>query len=283
MKLTWFDANTWLVEAAGKRILVDPWFVDDLTFGDLPWLVRGIKTDPAPIPSGIDLILLSQGLADHAHPPTLKQLDKSIPVMASPDGAAVATSLGFKRVTALKHGDSATIAGGALTVQTFIGAVVGMNKKENAYVLTFHSEDDSNSNSDDSKADSDTTNSTRTSHIRLYYEPHGYPDTKHLKDLGRVDVVITPLADIKLMGLAPVVRGGGVALQLAELLRPQVMLPTAEAGKVTYDGLIAGAIKASGGVDEVRSQLAAKGLETQVIQPVSGETVKLTLHQAMPV
>ena len=279
MKLTWFDANTWLIEAAGKRILVDPWFVDDLIFGDLPWLVRGMKTDPAPIPSDIDLILLSQGLADHAHPPTLKQLDKSIPVMASPDGAAVAISLGFEKVTALDHGDSAALADGTLTVQTFIGAIVGMNKKENAYVLTF----DSAGNSNGTGSDGGSIDSANTGCTRLYYEPHGYPDTQHLKDLGRVDVVITPLTDITLMNVAPVVRGGKVAIQLAELLQPQVMLPTAEAGKVTYDGLIAGAIRASDGVNEVRSQLAAKGVETQVIQPVSGKTVELSLQLAMPV
>lgn len=269
MKLTWFDANTWLIEAAGKRVLVDPWFVDDLTFGNLPWLVRGIKSDPLPIPSKIDLILLSQGLADHAHPPTLKQLDKTIPVMASPDGATVARSLGFEQVTALKHGDLATLSDKTVTVQTFIGAIVGMNKKENAYVLTF--------SADSSNADEEDT-ATNLNSTRLYYEPHGYPDTKHLKDLGHVDVVITPLANITLMGLAPVVRGGGVALQLAELLEPQVMLPTAEAGKVSYDGLIAGAIKTAGGADEVRSQLVAKGFKTQVIQPVSGETLELALH-----
>jgi len=263
MKLTWFDANTWLIEAAGKRILVDPWLVDDLTFGNLPWLVRGIKTDPPPIPTNIDLILLSQGLADHAHPPTLKQLDKSIPVMASPDGADIAKSLGFEQVTTLDHGDSVALPDGTVSVQTFIGAIVGMNKKENAYVLTF---------------EPDSTDTDRT---RLYYEPHGYPDAEHLKDLGSVDVVITPMADITLMGIAPVVRGGVAAPQLAELLHPQVMLPTAEAGKVTYDGLVAGAIKTDGGADRMRSQLAAKGFKTEVIQPVSGETVEIALKKAV--
>ena len=258
MKLTWFDANTWLIEAAGKRILVDPWFVDDLVFNDSPWLVRGIKTDPPPIPTEIDLILLSQGLADHAHAPTLKQLDKSIPVMASPDGATVAESLGFEQVTTLDHGDSAALPDGTVTIQTFVGAVVGMAKRENAYVLTF-----------------------ATDGHRLYYEPHGYPDAKHLKSLGSIDVVITPMADITLMRVAPVVRGGVAAPQLAELLRPQVMLPTAEAGKVTYDGLLAGAIKTDGGADQMRSQLAAKGFKTQVIQPVSGETVELALQAAV--
>ena len=111
MKLTWFDANTWLIEAGNKRILIDPWLVGDLVFGNMPWLVRGSRPQAATIPQNIDLILLSQGLADHAHLPTLQQLDKSIPVLASPDGAKVAKGIGYQSVTVLNHGDTLCLDG----------------------------------------------------------------------------------------------------------------------------------------------------------------------------
>jgi L-ascorbate metabolism protein UlaG (beta-lactamase superfamily) len=39
MNLTYFDSNSWLIEIDGKRILLDPWLVGDLTFGSLTWLV----------------------------------------------------------------------------------------------------------------------------------------------------------------------------------------------------------------------------------------------------
>ncbi|MEO1636020.1 MAG: MBL fold metallo-hydrolase [Cyanobacteria bacterium J06631_9] len=261
MKLTWFDANSWLIEAGGKRILVDPWLVGDLVFGDAPWLVRGFRPEPLSIPQNIDLILLSQGLADHAHPETLKQLDKSIPVMASPDGAKVANSFGYRSVTTLEHGDTSSLdneEGSSITIQTFVGAPVGPTKKENAYVIDFLAEG-----------------------TRLYYEPHGYPDAKHLKTLGTVDVVITPMADITLMGIAPVVRGKDIAPQLADLLNPQVMLPTAEAGKVEYSGIISSALKTAGGVEAVRSRLKAKNSNTRIIQPISGEPVELNLKSTV--
>jgi len=261
MKLTWFDANSWLIDAAGKRILVDPWLVGDLVFGGLPWLVKGFRPKSIEIPDNIDLILLSQGLADHAHPETLKRLDKSIPVMASPDGAKVARELGYRLVTTLSHGDTEYLGDATdpsrLKIQTLVGAPVGPTKKENGYVLTFLS-----------------------TGARLYYEPHGYPDTKHLKEIAGVDVVITPMADITLMGVAPVVNGKDVAPQLAELLNPQVMLPTAEAGSVQYEGIISSALKVDGGADMVRSRLKEKGLNTQVISPRSCETVELTLKTA---
>jgi len=46
----------------------------------------------------------SQGLDDHAHVPTLQLLPKSLPVIASPTAAEVATKLGFTQVVSLAPG-----------------------------------------------------------------------------------------------------------------------------------------------------------------------------------
>ena len=43
MQLTYLDSNSWLMEISGKRILLDPWLVGDLVFGNLPWLFKGRK------------------------------------------------------------------------------------------------------------------------------------------------------------------------------------------------------------------------------------------------
>ena len=265
MKLTWFDANSWLIESADVRVLVDPWLVGDLVFGDLPWLVRGTRAEAVEIPQNIDLILLSQGLADHAHPETLKALDKSIPVIASPDGAKVAKSLGYGDVRSVDHGEKLswkkqdaqkTAQAAALTVEAFVGAPVGPTNKENAYVVSFLAED-----------------------VRLYYEPHGYPDAAHLKEVAPVEVAITPMADQMLMGIAPVVRGSAAAPKIAELLKPKVMLPTAEAGRVTYDGLIAPVLSTKGGADAMRSRIQKSNPTgtTKIIQPESCKTLELDL------
>ncbi len=259
MKLTWFDANSWLIEAGEKRVLVDPWLVGDLVFANVPWLVRGIRPQPVDIPQNIDLILLSQGLADHAHPETLRQLDKSIPVVASPDGAKVAEEMGFGSVTALEHGKTTRLGSDeSLEIKAFMGAVVGPLKRENAYVLSFLSEG-----------------------IRLYYEPHGYPDTEHLKAIGAVDVAITPMADQTLLSVAPVIRGSIAAPQIAELLNPNVMLPTAEAGRVNYEGLISPTLVTKGGAADMRSRFESEGKSIRVIQPVSGETIELDLSSTV--
>jgi hypothetical protein len=55
--------------AAGVNVLVDPWLVDDLVFGDLPWLFRGKKrmlaqgaVDVAAVAAATDVLLITQVL-----------------------------------------------------------------------------------------------------------------------------------------------------------------------------------------------------------------------------
>lgn len=55
---------------SGVKFLVDPWLVDSLSFADQKWLLEGKKTNPASIDTvmeGVDFIILSQYLDDHAH------------------------------------------------------------------------------------------------------------------------------------------------------------------------------------------------------------------------
>lgn len=109
MELTYLDSNSWLIEMAGKRILLDPWLVGSLMFGNTPWLFKGDRPQDRPIPENIDLILLSQGLPDHAHVPTLEQLDHALPVVASPNAAKVVESLGYQTIHTLEHHQKYTI------------------------------------------------------------------------------------------------------------------------------------------------------------------------------
>ncbi|MDA0267935.1 MAG: MBL fold metallo-hydrolase, partial [Cyanobacteria bacterium] len=227
MQVTWLDSNSWLWELADQKILVDPWLVGSLTFGNAAWLFRGEHPQPRALSEGISLILLSQGLPDHAHPPTLKALNKSIPVIGSPSAAQVATHLGFTQVTALDHGESRRHGG--ITLQALPGAPVGPTTLENGYLLT-----------------------DNASGLNLFYEPHGF-HKETLKSIAPVDVVITPMLDLSLPWVGPIIRGGKSALELATWLQPQVMLPTANAGEAEYHGLLISLLKAQGGVESVRA------------------------------
>ncbi len=252
MNLTYFGANSWLIELEQQRILIDPWLVGSLVFGNLPWLFKGDRSKPlASLPDKIDLILLSQGLEDHAHRPTLEQLDKTIPVVGSPNAAKVVKQLGYTQVTSLTPGQTFTLTN-QIEIRAMPGAPIGL-QVENSYLLKH--------------LDSATT---------LYYEPHGFPPSE-LKNYAPVDVVISPVVNLELPLAGAIIKGNTTALQLAQWLKPQVFLPTAAGGDVAYEGLINTLLHTVGSVDELRSQLAKYNLPTQVIDPQPGEPVELTL------
>lgn len=238
MQLTWLDSNSWSIELGGKNILLDPWLVGDLTFGNLPWLFRGTKTVERAIPAPIDLILLSQGLPDHAHPPTLQALDRSIPVLASPSAAKVVKDLGYQQVTAIAPGESHSWAG--IEFQAVPGSPVGPGAIENGYIL-------------------------RHAEHSLYYEPHGYHHPS-LADQCPVEVIITPTINLMLPLLGAVIKGQESALQVCETLQPRYILPTAAGGDVDFSGLLMQVLKAEGSGAEFQKMLSDRGLSTKLIE-----------------
>ena len=251
MQLTYFDSNSWLIEWDGVRILLDPWFVGNLVFGGADWLFKGSKNQQHQIPEDIDLILLSQGLEDHAHPPTLKQLDRSIPVIASPKAAEVVTELGYSSITTLEHG--ATYSCKQVQVKALPGSLVGVTTVENAYLIT--------------GLDSGKT---------LYYEPHGNHSSE-AQELDSVDVAIAPLVNLKLPLIGAVIKGQKTALELCQKLKPQVILSTAAGGDVSFEGILTSLLKEDGSVERFKQLLQQNGLSTLAIDPQSGENIELSL------
>lgn len=254
MYLTWLDSNSWLIEMGGKRILLDPWLVGSLVFGNLDWLFKGTKNIQRTIPENIDLILLSQGLEDHAHPPTLQQLDKTIPVVGSPNAAKVVQNLGYDRITALAHGETFKF-GNSLEIKAFPGSPIGPTTVENAYLVK-----------------------ELETGLTLYYEPHGY-HSPSLKEVAPVDVVITPIIDLALPLIGPIIKGTKSALEVAKLLQPQVILPTAAGGDVVFEGLLMSLLRAVGSIDEFQTKLTENNLATRALEAKPGERFELQLQQ----
>lgn len=250
MQLTYFGANSWLWQWEDQNILVDPWLVGDLVFGNLTWLFRGTRREnPPALPERIDLILLSQGLDDHAHKPTLKTLDKSIPVVASPNAAAVAEELGFKNVTSLPHGESYTWQD-KIEILALPGALTGL-EKENAFLLT-----------------------ALQAQQRLYYEPHGFPP-EEVKQYAPVDVVINPLVNLELPLAGPIINGRKSAIELAQWLQPKAIVGTAAGGNIDYEGVLLSLLKTGGSVEEARSRLQQSNLAPEIIEPQQGQAITL--------
>ncbi|HEY9617500.1 MAG TPA: MBL fold metallo-hydrolase [Microcoleaceae cyanobacterium] len=253
MKLTRIDLNSWIFTVAGQTILVDPWLVDPMIFYGLPWLFTAYhNTPPVFTPETlppIDLMLLSQGLDDHCHKPTLERLDRSIPVIASPTAAKVVTALGYQQVTCLTAWQEVVVD--ALQITAVPGAEIQPGQIENGYWLR-----------------------DRTTGTSLYYEPHLAPASQALERIGQVDVAIAPVIGQIFPLLGQVIMGAEESLQLANVLQPRFFVPTTM-GDIRTQGILPMLIKSVGSVAEFRDRLSNSGLTTQLLVPEPGETLEI--------
>ncbi|TCD56749.1 MBL fold metallo-hydrolase [Synechococcus sp. BS56D] len=242
---TYFGANGWLLEISGLRVLVDPWLKGDLVFPPGPWLLKGELPQEITVPERLDLLLLTQGLADHAHPDTLQWLPKTLPVVASPAAARVAQRLGFSSITSLRPGEHTRV--GELTVQATAGAAVPT--VENGYLLDWPEGS-------------------------LYLEPHGVLDPKLPK--RSIDTVITPVVDLGLPLLGDFITGAKVLPELMQRFQPERVLASTTGGDVRFSGLISSLLQGGEGPREV-----PEGSETYpVVVPTPGIAIPLTRSAA---
>ena len=113
---TYYGANGWLIKIGETRILIDPWLRGELNIVPSTSLIfNGELVKEMKIPENIDLLLLTQGIEDHTHKPTLAVLPKSIEVIGSKNAAKRAASFGFSNVSHLSSGESKNISGLTIT------------------------------------------------------------------------------------------------------------------------------------------------------------------------
>jgi len=246
MHATYTGANGWLLEFGALRVLVDPWLTGSLEFPPGAWFFRGELPRSQPAPEAVDLLLLTQGLPDHCHPPSLALLPKTLPVVGSASAAARARQLGFAAVTALRPGDRHRH--GELRITATAGAPVP--QVENGYLLEHPSG-------------------------RLYLEPHGFlPADLPAQPL---DAVIAPVVDLGLPLAGAFVRGREVLPRLVERFSPRTVLASTTGGDVAFSGLLTRILWQQGSPAEAARQLQANGAEgCSLINPVPGERYTLS-------
>ena len=251
MRATYFGANGWQLGFPDLNVLLDPWLVGPLCFGNSPWLFTSRFFQDWPIPPAIDLVLLTQGLPDHAHPPTLKQLERSIPVVGSVAAAKVARSLGFTQVTALAPGQIHQHHGGAgthLTITATAGATVP--GQENGFLL-------------------------RHPDGCLYAEPHGFLDPTLPQQ--ELDAVITPVVDLGLPLVGTFVQGQDVLPRLLERFQPRWVLASTAGGQTQSSGLLPKLLRCRGSMATTTALLNHCAPRTRLLDPEPGRCYDLTL------
>jgi L-ascorbate metabolism protein UlaG (beta-lactamase superfamily) len=241
LRATYFGANGWLLDFDGCRVLLDPWLTGPLEFPPGPWFFRAELQQAWPVPEGLDLLLLTQGLPDHCHPETLALLDPTLTVVGSAAAATKARQLGFQAVNSLAPGER--FHHGELTLTASAGAPVP--RVENGYLLQHPAGS-------------------------LYVEPHGFLSA----DLPSqaVDAVITPVLDLGLPLVGAFVKGMQVLPQLLERFQPRVVLASTSGGDVRYEGALTRILWQKGSMEEA-ARVVPGG--SRLIDPVPGVSYDL--------
>jgi hypothetical protein len=85
------------------------------------------------------------------------------------------------------------------------------------------------------------------------------------------------MIDLSIPPGLPVIRGMKSAVDLAQWVKPQVMLPTAAGGDIDFSGLLIKFLTASGSPRSVQEKVTNMGLATRVIEPHPGERLEIPL------
>ena len=261
-------------------VVIDP-IASQLDFG-IPWGYRANKRAISE-QATIDMIcdanpshcLLTMGLDDHTHLPTLTELRKRMPALryiVAPSCEKKLLDFGIPadQITVLDHGESCLLVDGASVTAT-VGALVGppWQKRENGFLLKL---------TDNGKSEEDAT-------MSIYYEPHADVVLDRIKNL-RANIMVSPVtkqslpAQVPAKGQYTLVYGGDRTLEIAECLGAQTIVPLGN-GALDIEGPLAGLVEASGDVDEFESLVeqrnAGKDNAIRVAKATAGVPLTITV------
>ena len=201
---TYLGSNGWLIKFKKTNLIIDPWLKGDLIFPPGEWFFKGSLEEEISIDKKIDIILLTQGLPDHCHVPTLEMFRKDIPIICPKSALETLKKIGFSSIKVLKPTEK--INHFNLSFEATSGAPVP--QIENGYIV---------------KDDQDNG---------FYIEPHGYLDENINKQ--NLDAVITPTKNLELPLVGSFVKGADVIPKLINKFNPKYILSSTIGGCLLY-------------------------------------------------
>lgn len=229
----------WKVSEPDLSFVIDP-IASQLDFG-IPWGYRANKkvlgeretldviTQAAPTHC-----LLSMGLDDHTHLPTLTKLVEQLPelkfIVAPSARDKIVPLVDSSRVTVLQPGESIALSP-LVKLTATEGALVGppWQARENGWLL-------------------------RIRDRAIYFEPHADVRDEALRGL-RADIVVSPVKEQSLPAQIPkpgqftLVYGGKRTLEIAQSLQASVIVPLGN-GDLDVEGPLSELVQASGTVED---------------------------------
>tara|TARA_B100000886_G_scaffold151318_1_gene102930 strand:- start:779 stop:1495 length:717 start_codon:yes stop_codon:yes gene_type:complete len=205
---TYLGSNGWFIKFNKNNLIIDPWLKGDLIFPPGEWFFKGSLEQEISIDKKIDIILLTQGLPDHCHIPTLEMFRKDIPIICPSSASRILEKIGFSLIRILKPTEK--IHQFNLSFEATAGAPVP--QIENGYIVRDNLENS------------------------FYIEPHGYLDEN--VDKQNLDAVITPTKNLELPLVGPFVKGADVIPKLINKFNPKFILSSTVGGDAKYSGFL---------------------------------------------
>ena len=213
---TYLGSNGWLIKFKKTNLIIDPWLKGDLIFPLGEWFFKGSLEEEISIDKKIDIILLTQGLPDHCHVPTLEMFRKDIPIICPKSAVETLKKIGFNTIKVLKPTEKINYLN--LNFEATAGAPVP--QIENGYIV----KDDQENG--------------------FYIEPHGYLDENLNKQ--SLDAVITPTKNLELPIVGSFVKGADVIPKLINKFNPKYILSSTIGGDAKYSGFLNNFISVQG-------------------------------------
>ena len=205
---TYLGSNGWFIKFKKLNLIIDPWLKGDLIFPLGEWFFKGSLEQEITIDKKIDILLLTQGLPDHCHVPTLEMFRKDIPIICPKSANEILEKIGFNSIKILKPNEK--IYQFNLSIEATAGAPVP--QIQNGYIVR--------DNEDNS----------------FYIEPHGYLDEN--VDKQNLDAVITPTKNLELPIVGSFVKGADVLPKLISKFNPKFILSSTVGGDAKYSGFL---------------------------------------------
>jgi len=205
---TYLGSNGWLIKFKKTNLIIDPRLKGDLIFPPGEWFFKGSLEEEISVDKKIDIILLTQGLPDHCHVPTLEMFRKDIPIICPKSAVETLKKIGFSSIKVLNPTEKTSLFN--LSFEATAGAPVP--QIENGYIV---------------KDDQDNG---------FYIEPHGYLDENLNKQ--NLDAVITPTKNLGLPLVGSFVKGADVIPKLINKFNPKFILSSTVGGDAKYSGFL---------------------------------------------
>uniref|UniRef100_A0A6T6B2A6 Metallo-beta-lactamase domain-containing protein n=1 Tax=Compsopogon caeruleus TaxID=31354 RepID=A0A6T6B2A6_9RHOD len=263
VEYTSLDGNSWLLQFGSKKVVFDPWLVDSLVFFS-PWFYQGFKPLLEHFKledlGSCDLIVITQSLDDHLHRPTLRQMDKNIPVVATVDSIEILRDqLGFRNVVGLDHGEKVEMLDGEITLHAFQGALTGppWAKRQNGYKVTVN-----------------------PANWSLWYEPHADSPPAELEQIRPVDAIVAPVVRTYLVPLNySLVNGGVHCLETAQKLQARQFI-VHKVHRNRHRGFLSKYLAEVGTEEEFRQVISQRKGDMEVIDGPTGVSYPVAFYSS---